>query len=183
MQRRAERENLKGIRGGRREAYEKVICQNYKSIYRFMAYLTGDRNTAEDLTQETFTSAWANIDNYKGQASLGTWLHKIAYHKLVDSRRALDHRAGVVDRLRQESRDGPESLSPLQQAAADEHRRLVCEAMGNLDSLDYIVIVLHYVQGLSLREVAKVLDKPVGTVKWRTSQALKRLKAFLTGRG
>ncbi len=182
MRRRAERQNLKNVRKGQREACEAVVCQHYKSIYRFMAYLTGDTNLAEDLTQETFASAWANIGRYKGRASLGTWLHKIAYHKFIDSKRSRQRYAAMMDRLKQDSRSVEETLNPLYKLTADEHSRLLYEAMHNLESFDYLMIVLHYIQDLSFREMAKVLDEPVGTVKWRTSQALKRLKAFLTGR-
>jgi RNA polymerase sigma-70 factor (ECF subfamily) len=147
-----------------------------------MAYLTGDAGLAEDLTQETFISAWAGIGRFKGRASLGTWLHRIAYHKFVDSRRNLEHYAASMAGLRKQRREVPETLNPLYQLMADEHSRLLYEAIHRLESSEYIVIVLHYIQGLSFREMAKVLDEPVGTVKWQTSRALKRLKAFLTGR-
>jgi RNA polymerase sigma-70 factor (ECF subfamily) len=147
-----------------------------------MAYLTGDASLAEDLTQETFVSAWAGIGSYKGQASLGTWLHGIAYHKFIDSRRRLERHDTLITGLKQAGRDGPETSNPLHQLTADENSRFLYEAICRLESSDYLMIVLHYIQGLSFREMAKVLDKPVGTVKSRTSQALKRLKAFLTGR-
>ena len=147
-----------------------------------MAYLTGDASIAEDLTQETFTSAWANISSYKGRASLATWLHKIAYHKFVDLSRKHKRQAALVDGLKGENCDVPESLNPLYKLAADENSRLLREAIHKLQSPEYTVIVLHYIQDLSFREMAKVLDEPVGTIKWRTSRALKRLRTFLTGR-
>jgi DNA-directed RNA polymerase specialized sigma24 family protein len=74
------------------------------------------------------------------------------------------------------------SPNPFHQLAKDEHIRLLYEAMHKLDSPEYVAIVLHYVQGFSFREMTGVLDEPVGTIKWRTSRALKRLRAFLTGR-
>ena len=179
---RAERQNLKDIREGKRQACEAVICQNYQAIYRFVVYLSGDVSLAEDLTQETFVSAWSNIDKYKGQASLRTWLHKIAYHKFIDSKRKLERQAALIDKLKQESRDVPETLEPLCRVTADEHLHLLYEAMRKLKSSEYLMIVLHYIQDLSFRQMAEVLDEPSGTVKWRTSRALKRLKEFLTGR-
>ena len=182
MRRRSERQNLKGIRQGRREACEEVVCQHYKSIYRFIAYLSGDASLAEDLTQETFVAAWANIGRYQGRASLGTWLHKIAYNKFIDSGRRLERHAALIARLKQDNPNVPDVLNPLHRLATDEHSRLLYEVMQGLDSSEYIVIVLHYIQDLSFREMAKVLEEPVGTVKWRTSRALKRLKEFLTGR-
>ena len=182
MGRREERKNLKKLRQGQREAYEAVICQHYRSIYRFMAYLTGDANLAEDLTQETFASAWANVDSFQGRASLGTWLHKIAYHKFIDSRRGLEHHATLMAELRKERNDTQETSNPLHRLTTNEHTRLLYEAIHSLELSEYIAIVLHYIQGFSFRQMARVLDEPVGTVKWRTSRALKKLKEFLTDR-
>ena len=84
----AERKNLKMLRQDRRKAYEAAVLQHYRSIYRFMAYLTRDTGLAEELTQETFASAWANIDSFKARSSFKTWLHKIAYRKFIDSKRS-----------------------------------------------------------------------------------------------
>ncbi len=182
MGRRDQRQNLKDLRKGRRRAYEEVVLQHYRSIYRFMAYLTRDTSLAEELTQETFASAWANIDSFRSRASLGTWLHRIAYRKFIDSTRRIQRDATLVNRLESQNEVAAEASDPLQQLTADENNRLLYEAMRRLKSPDYMVIVLHYIQGLSFREVAKVLDKPTGTVKWQTSRALKNLKSHLTGR-
>jgi RNA polymerase sigma-70 factor, ECF subfamily len=62
--------------------------------------------------------------------------------------------------------------------AADDARRLH-QALDELDSADRAVLVLHYLQGLSYRELAAVLDEPTGTVKWRTSEALNGLRILL----
>lgn len=179
---RAKRQNLKKLRQGRRKAYEAVICQHYRSIYRFMAYLTRDNALAEELTQETFASAWANVDYFKGRASVGTWLHQIAYRKFIDSTRRLQRNAALMDRLKEEKHGAQENSNPLHRLTADEHSRLLYEAMRSLKPSEYIVLLLHYIQDLSFRQVAKVLGLPVGTVKWQTSKALKKLKASLTGR-
>jgi len=147
-----------------------------------MAYLTRDTALAEELTQETFASAWERIDSFKGCASLGTWLHRIAYRKFIDAMRSLQRNTDLISRLKQENDSGLETSNPLHRLTVDENYRLLYEAMCSLKSSEYIVIVLHYIQDLSFRQVAKVLDRPVGTVKWQTSQALKRLKKYLTGR-
>lgn len=182
MRRRAERLNLKKLRQGQREACEALICHHYKSIYGFMIYLTGDTNLAEELTQETFASAWANIDSFKHLTSLGTWLHQIAYHKFVDSMRSAQSAAALMNKLKQEINEVSETLNPLYKLTTDEHTRMLYKAMHRLEYSEYITIVLHYIQGLSFREMAEVLEEPAGTVKWRTSTALRRLKGFLSRR-
>jgi RNA polymerase sigma-70 factor (ECF subfamily) len=182
LRRRCERQYLKDIRQGRREACKAVISQNYKSIYRFVLYLTGDSVLSEDLTQETFVSAWTSIDQYTGRASLKTWLHRIAYHKFIDSKRALERRSALMAELKKYKEYIPQSPPPLHQLISDENSCCLWQAIYNLQTLDHIVIVLHYIQGFSFSEMAKVLDQPGGTVKWRTNRALKKLKAFLSDR-
>ena len=176
MRRRPERQNLKDIPDGQHKNCEAIICRHYKSIYSFMVYLTGDKNLAEDLTQETFVSAWANIDNFEGHASSKTWLHRIAYHKFIDSRRQLKRYTALMSDLKKQVHNVPEPENPLSQIISNENRRFLYEAIQKLESPEYVLIVLHYFQGLSFREMTKVLDKPTGTVKWRTSKALKQLK-------
>ena len=173
MARRAERKNLKKLCQGHRDAAEALICQHYKSIYRLLVYLTRDANLAEELTQETFAAAWANIDTYEARASFRTWLHRIAYRKFVDSRRRLQRDAALMDKLKNEKPNARQPLDPLRRLTTDEHWRILYEAMAALPSSDYTVIILHYVQGLSFRQAASVLNQPVGTVKWQVSNALK----------
>ncbi len=123
MRRRAQWQNLKYLRQGRRQAYEAVISQHYKSIYRFLAYLTEDISLAEDLTQDTFVAAWENIYSFKARASMSTWLHKIAYHKFIDSKRRFERNVGLLDRLREEKNYVQQSSNPLQELIADEYTR------------------------------------------------------------
>lgn len=182
MGRRDQRQNLKQLRRGRRRAYEAVVLKHYRDIFRFMAYLTRDKSLAEELTQETFASAWAGIDSFKVRASLGTWLHRIAYRKFIDSKRSLRRDADLMAGLKKQNNNTLESSNPLNRLTDDENSRLLYQAMRMLKSSEYMVIVLHYIQGLSFRQVAKILDQPVGTVKWQTSRALKNLRSRLTGR-
>ena len=147
-----------------------------------MAYLTHDTSLAEELTQETFASAWANIDSFRSRASLGTWLHRIAYRKFIDSTRRLKREVAMAQNIKPQNDTAPKSSNPLHRLTADENHRLLYQALRMLKSPDYTVLVLHYIQGLSYRQAAKVLDQPVGTVKWQTSRALKNLKSYLTNR-
>ena len=178
----SEKRSLKAIRQGRREAYEQIICRHYESIYRLMAYLTGETTLAEDLTQETFASAWAKIDSFKAKASVKTWLHRIAYNKFIDSKRTSTRRAALLAARNPVISDSYRTSSPAEDSINDEHTGILYQALDKLKLPDYIVIVLHYIGGLSFREMALILDKPVGTVKWQTSRALSELAEIINGR-
>ena len=74
---------------------------------------------------------------------------------------------------------GPAPAGPLEAVAADDEARRLYRALGDLQGPERTLLVLHYLQGLSYREMAAVLDEPTGTVKWRTAEALNRLRALL----
>ncbi len=168
------------IAAGDREACVHLIRLHQAAIYRFLVHLAGDAHRAEDLAQETFAAAWVGIRTFRGGSSLATWLHRIAYRKFVDAHRrrprAAFEPAEGIDDLRSPSPD------PLDAVLAAEQSRRLYQALAKLEGLERDVLVLHYLQGLSLAEMAGILDEPVGTVKWRTHQALAKLKALLEGR-
>lgn len=180
MQDRVERRILSDLREGRREAYEGLIDAHYGSVYRFLLLLTCERNAAEDLTQEVFTAAWRALDRFEGRASLGTWLHRIAYNTFVDAQRRADRRQGHAERVR--AGESSPARDPVSELMAVEEVAWVRQGLEQLDVDDRTVLVLHYVQGLSYRETAAVLGQPIGTVKWLTKRALDRLRRQLTGK-
>jgi RNA polymerase sigma-70 factor (ECF subfamily) len=167
---------LDSLRAGQPGACAELVRIYYQRVYRFLVHLTHNVHEAEDLTQETFAAAWEAVAGFEGRATLSTWLHRIAYTKFIDAHRA-EQRA---QRMRQRyARAELLATDPLDGAmAADEARRLY-QALYELDDSERTVLALHYLQGLSYSEMASVLDEPAGTVKWRTSVALHRLRALL----
>jgi RNA polymerase sigma-70 factor, ECF subfamily len=174
----ADRNLLDGIRAGRREDCARLIHDHYQAIYRFLLHLTRSEAEAEDATQETFTAAWQKIAAFEGRSSLRTWLHRIAYGKFVDGRRAGRRSAALVEGLK--TRGAPMPPDPLQAAANDDETRHLYAVLDQVEPGDRVLLVLHYLQGLSYREMADVTGEPAGTVKWRTSLALSRMRTLLT---
>ena len=173
----SERGVLDGLRCRRREAYEAVIDAHYASVYRFMLLLTGNADLAEDLAQEAFVSAWNAVDQFRGRASIRTWLHRIAYHCYVDARRRREREKAAAGNLGKTP--GGVWADPLSQVMADEKLARVVAALGRLLDEERALLVLHYVEGLSYREMANVLDRPSGTVKWQVGRVLKKLRKHL----
>jgi RNA polymerase sigma-70 factor, ECF subfamily len=169
------------IVAGNREACVQFVRLHHAPIYRLLVRLCGDRHLAEDLTQETFAAGWAGIGAFNGTCSLGTWLHRIAYRKFVDA-----YRRGSRGNIRSNADEAIRQIhstarNPLDEVLAGEQSRELQRAIDRLKPAERDVIVLHYLQGLSFREMAHVLDEPAGTVKWRTSQALEDLRTLLGG--
>jgi RNA polymerase sigma-70 factor (ECF subfamily) len=172
-----EQQLVDGFRAGRPDACAAVVRGHYEAVYRFLVHLTRDVHQAEDLTQETFAAAWEKSATFQGRSSLATWLHRIAYTKFLDALRT-GRRAAQL----QERRSSVPVLTtePFDSVMADDEARRLYQALENMRAPDRAVLALHYLQGLSYREMAAVLDEPAGTIKWRTSEALNRLRAALT---
>lgn len=172
---------LKDVRKGKSEAYTQIVRDHNCWIYSFLFHLTRDANIADDLTQETFISAWKQIENFNGRSSLKTWFYKIAHNKFIDFKRTKDRIFKNIDRFKEETNTKlyPE---PLDEMITDEQTRKLYNTVQKLKDSDQELIVLHYFQELSFREISLILDEPIGTVKWRISQVLKRLKPLLEGK-
>jgi RNA polymerase sigma-70 factor (ECF subfamily) len=167
---------LSDLRAGCLDACAEIVRNHYQAVYRFLVHMTRDMHEAEDLTQETFAAAWERIGSFQGRATLATWLHRIAYTKFIDAQRAERRAAGLRERLTNLQALRGDQVDALE--ADDETRRLY-RVLYKLDPAERTLLVLHYLQGLSYREMAAVLDEPSGTVKWRTAEALKTMRAML----
>jgi len=167
---------LGNLRAGRHEACAALVRSYYQTVYRFLVHLTRDVHEAEDLTQETFAAAWKKITTFQGRSTLATWLHRIAYTKFIDAQRAARRGANMMQRL---TSPLVAPADPLDKVMADDEAQNLYRALHGLDAPERVLLVLHYLQGMSYREMASVLDEPTGTVKWRTAAALQRLRAML----
>jgi RNA polymerase sigma-70 factor (ECF subfamily) len=168
---------LSDLRAGQPEACAELVRDHYPAVYRFLLHLTRDVHEAEDLTQETFAAAWQKLAGFRGGATLATWLHRIAYTKFIDAHRAGRRAAELRERL-SDPRFAP--ADPFDVVMADDEARHLYQALDRLGVPERTVLVLHYLQGLSYREMADVTGEPAGTVKWRTAEALDSLRTLLT---
>jgi RNA polymerase sigma-70 factor (ECF subfamily) len=171
---------IERAKSGDAAACARLVRAHYAAVYRLLAHLTRDAHAAEDLCQETFAAAWVKLGTFAGGSTFATWLHRIAYRRFLDSRRSA--KPGGVPTWRDEE-DPPaergEIVDPLAGIVADEQARALYAALDQLDASDRQVLAMHYLSGLSYREMAEVTGEPAGTIKWRTSTAIERLRAIL----
>ena len=171
---------IERARSGDTAACACLIRAHYAAVYRLLAHLTRDAHAAEDLCQETFAAAWTKLGTFAGGSTFATWLHRIAYRRFLDSRRSAKQ-GGVPTRRDEDdaSTERAHIVDPLAGIVADEQSRALYAALDQLDAPDRQVLAMHYLAGLSYREMAEVTGEPAGTIKWRTSTAIERLRAIL----
>jgi RNA polymerase sigma-70 factor (ECF subfamily) len=85
---------MEQIRAGDTEAGHRLVREQYGAIYRYLLYLTGRPDVAEDLTQETFLEGWRCLETFQGRGSLRSWLYRIAHRQFL---RLLKRRQAELD--------------------------------------------------------------------------------------
>jgi RNA polymerase sigma factor (sigma-70 family) len=166
---------LSAMRGDRL-AISVLVERYYRPLFAYLFRLTdGDRPTAEDLLQDTFTRLLAPHTYTSGRA-VKPWLYAIATNLVRDRYRVLSRR-GIDPKL--VTTQQPAVDDPADRALRSEDERAVRAAVRSLSQEQRAAIVLRFYQGLSLAEIALALDIPLGTVKSRLSIGTRRLRALL----
>src|SRR5207248_787147 len=140
--------------------------------------LTQDPSAAEEIVVDTFARAHRALARLEPDDSLRPWLYRVAVNLSYNRR----PRKGLVLSSLDDAVDeaiATDDGSPSHVAEQAELRRFVLQSVDALGPKHRIVVVLHYLNGLNLAEIAEVVDCPVGTVKSRLHYALRRLRTHL----
>ncbi len=162
-------------------AFEPLVVKYQDRIYNLCWRLCGDRQAAEDLTQEAFLKAFESLGTFRGSSSFFTWLYRIATNLALSYRRSerrhmslgtgvewndIPSQAARLHRAVQDADDQPDLA-----VQRDEVRRIVWQAIQQLDDDHRAVVVLRDMEGLDYGEIAEVLHVPAGTIKSRLHRA------------
>ena len=147
----------------------------YTDIYSYLRRLCGSVADAEDLTQQTFLKVWSSLDGFAGRSKFSTWLYRIAHNTYIDfQRRNAGSNRDRCDQWWAECID--ENPGPFANVAERQLARRLYETVDQLDEDKRNIVHLHYYQGLSIRETAKVLGIATSTVKYRLREVCKILR-------
>ena len=162
------------------------VFQDYqRPIYNYLLRMTQNEADAEDLTQETFVRVYRSLPSFRGEASLSTWIYRIATNASLDHfRRSATRQAEATLSLEELELGGEwlvDETSPSPEQLVDQSEITACvQSFVQRLPADYrAALVLHDLQGLKNREIADVLDVPLSTVKIRLHRARKKLRAAL----
>jgi RNA polymerase sigma-70 factor, ECF subfamily len=149
--------------------FEEYVRKNEDRIFNLCLYMLGNSQDAQDAAQDTFIKAYRGMKDFRPDASLYTWVYRIAVNTCLDHKKKSRH-----DPLKGEPLS--EHLKALDQSPEEQYQtRKTAEALRSalqqLPEKLRSAIVLKEIEGLSYEEIATVLDISVGTVKSRISRA------------
>jgi RNA polymerase sigma-70 factor (ECF subfamily) len=172
---------------GQAEAFGLLVRRYERELYGYLRRYLGDGNLAEDVFQNTFLQLYVKSGQYETGRPVRPWLYTIATHQAIDAlRRNGRHQAISLEQTPSQPGEGELSSlldmlecrgpSPVESASAQERREQVKASVDLLPDFLRQVLILAYYQGLKYREIADILEIPVGTVKSRLHAALVKLQ-------
>jgi RNA polymerase sigma-70 factor (ECF subfamily) len=176
-----------------REAMEEFVSRYQQKAYAIVYQMcSGDREEAQDLTQEAFLRVFRNIGTFRGNSSFSTWFYRIVVNTCLDGRRRRRRRERVFSFWRPRQREEepskgeigeqPDMVTENDPLAGLTGRELALEIQKALTSLperQRMIFQLKVFQGMSIREIAQVMGTAEGTVKSHLFRATHFLRAAL----
>jgi len=186
MSDRTESSLIDAARRGDRDALSRLLEAHQQRVFGFGVKMCGDVEDAKDVAQDTLLTLARTMHDFRGEASISTWLYTVARSFCIKKRRrtkgAPAHHESL-DKVTQESAPdaAAESSTPEQMLLGREARETVAAALDKLDPDWREVIVLRDIEGLSAAEVAEVTGVSVAAVKSRLHRARTALRENLLG--
>jgi RNA polymerase sigma-70 factor (ECF subfamily) len=177
---------LNRLRDGEREVFGPLVRRYERELFGYLRRYLGDDDLADDVFQNTFLQVFLKIKQYEPGRAARPWLYAIATNQAIDALRRRnrrgDQRADAAATLDEEGEPRPlyellaaPEMGPPDHAEQIEMRDRVRGAVNRLPELLRQVVMLTYFRGLKYKDVADILEIPVGTVKSRLHAAVTKL--------
>jgi RNA polymerase sigma-70 factor (ECF subfamily) len=166
-----------------RDSFNILVKRHVNSVYLFIYKLVGNKEDAEDITQETFIKVWQKLSKFDTDKNFKTWLFSIAKNTAVDKLRkkksinfsSLD----TEDNSDFESNLVDTELLPDEIFTKQESTEALTKALAQLSDNQKLIIHLHITEELTYEEISEIIGKPMNTVKSQHGRAINKLRGLL----
>ncbi|MCM3675938.1 RNA polymerase sigma factor SigW [Peribacillus simplex] len=179
------KERINQVLKGDHNAFGGIVEIYKDKVFQICFRMLGNRQEAEDLAQEAFVRAYVNIRSFNIQMKFSTWLYRIATNLCIDRLRKkkpdyyLDAEVAGTEGLNMYSQIASDIAKPEEEVESLELQETIQVEIMKLPEKYRSVIVLKYIEELSLKEISEILDLPVGTVKTRIHRGREALRKQL----
>ena len=176
-----EEELIRQTKSGQKDAFDTLVGQSAKQIYSLSFRLTGNSVDAEDLWQNAFISAYRNISKfkYRAEGSFSAWVYRIVVNLWKDTlKHKNSHTSIKFVSFEKELEDGEftkelvvQENDVLLELEQSQNKEFIQKILDNIAPNVKIMLILRDIEGKSYKEIAELMDCPLGTVKWRIAYA------------
>jgi RNA polymerase sigma-70 factor, ECF subfamily len=164
---------------GRGEAFDVIVERHRRAVYLLCYRFVGNHEDASDLSQDVFLRAYRGLKNFKGQSSLGTWLHRIGVNVCLNR---VSVKTPVTASIEAAQHLDDRSESATDRVLRGERAAEVRAAVAQLPAKQRAALILRIYHDLSHQEIAHLVGSSVGAVKANVFHALRNLKKLLPDR-
>ena len=182
-------ELIEAFKSGRQESFDKLVIMYSPQLYRTAYGLLGSKQDAEEVVQDAFVRAFRALNNFRGDSSFETWMHRItinlARNKFHWNRRRGEGMMTSISRVSDDEGEQRDLLFPDDRLRPDfsmENSEIENQIMSGLSSLPESLretMVLRHISDLPYEKIAEQLDCKVGTVKSRLARGRELLREYL----
>jgi RNA polymerase sigma-70 factor, ECF subfamily len=169
-----EKELIENSQRGDSQAFGRLYDRHLRTIYDFIYYKTRHKETAEDLTSQTFFKALKNIQSVDPNRSIISWLYKIAHNSVLDHYRTMRHQSDIEDCY--DLSDDTDTVGELDNA---EEVKKVKDYLHKLTPTERDIVIMRVWQELSYKEIADAIGKSEANCKMIYSRTLKKLRTLI----
>jgi len=164
----------KELKNGHSEVFDELYELTHKVVFYSVLSILKDKSIAEDIVQDTYLRMLKNIQRYQDNNFMG-YIVTIARNLAINE---YTHRKKTT--YFDTEYDFISDFSLVSQIEIDiEHRDIIEKALNALDLTEKNIVIMHTIDGLSHREIAKIVNKPLGTITWIYAKAVKKMKMTL----
>ncbi len=171
-----EKELIEKCQSGNTEAFGYLYDHYVRTIYNFVFYKTLHKETAEDLTSQTFFKALRNIRSVDTSRSFLSWLYKIAHNSVLDHYRTKRHTEDIDDLYDLSDEDAVDVVGTLDKA---EDIKRIKKYLDKLSAIERDIIIMRVWQELPYREIADIVGKSEANCKMMFSRSMKKLRTII----
>jgi RNA polymerase sigma-70 factor (ECF subfamily) len=182
----SDEELLSDSRGGDRASFQELVEKYQRRMYAVAYGILGNREDALDAVQEAFIKAYRSLPDFKGKSSIYTWLYRITVNAAIDLARKTGRHEEVEFReeidVEVEKGEYPVAASsenPVERLMRKELGEMIERAILSLPMDQRTAVVLREIEGLSYKEIAKIMETSEGTVMSRLHYGRKKLQELL----
>jgi RNA polymerase sigma-70 factor (ECF subfamily) len=168
---------VRQVAAGETRAFEQLYRIYHPRLTRFLINILRRPHLVEEALDDTMMVVWRRPESYTGASKVSTWIFAIAYRTALKALSRLDEPQEDLDAEQRPSAE----LDPEQTLGDREVQKLLLNAMDKLSSDHRVVVDLTYYHEAGYREIAEIMNCPVGTVKTRMFHARQKLKHLLDG--
>lgn len=165
-----DKELIYNIQHGEKELLEVLIQKYYDDVYRLCYYKTGNASISYDLTQETFLKLIKYIENYTDKGKFKSYLMTIAINVCNTY---FYEKNKMMEELDCHQNDDKNNFDEIEQ------KDIIVQALNRLPEKQKEVIILKYYEDLKIKEISKILDEKIPTIKSRLKQGLEKMSRYL----